>query len=715
MDLEATCNFDYTYSVSFLSGSGSGTGYLDPTSFVRVTYDFTSQDYELYPPTSVVMSSCESGLQISSIELDGEGLGLISSIIEMFESSIADVVEGEMAGLVCNDVLGGEVANMLNDLVSSLNGRLEPYLVSEENDNTLDDALEMENEIEVPVNEDDDPLYIDFQTMRWFDQIQQYLVDNINSLINDIFLENDGVLEVDTSLLDNVNALQISSDFIGIDGTTVNITSLTVKGLDTLYNVELLDPIGKYTLDNSFEWKQLTFILELEATHDPGEISDVIVQKPDAPPVTDAFTMTLTVQDVAVDMAVLLAINTKVLGDLALGSILYLDNLLPCVQSAVEKLAVTQLLVEVGSISAPEITGFLDTEMNLAVNVATDAFFYMYQPVLLQALPNFFESVAKDMLNDMIDEVEAGTCPEPSESMQGIVDYRDLLLPEPDAVEMGGRGGSPYGDLFGIGYSALVDIMSASDEDGMSDMNQAVASMTKGQSGSEGQLYWEDSLFKQSVTVDLNGLNAAITVDVSELRISNIDTIAAPIELLSPVNAEASKLNNSMTIGVGPDSIKASLKLLVFGEGDKTTVDNEMELGISLSGLFMMLDILAKMEEPSFLNFPLKDALNVNCWLATMTTPEMDNYGIRIGEVTVGISDMAMLVEEAQFEINCISCSSPLLIEVEQLFKSEEGVTDATTTVNAILETLSRFMQGDYVQNMIDKMLYEAPYQCPHR
>ena len=51
MDLEATCNFDYTYSVSFLSGSGSGTGYLDPTSFIRVTYDFTSQNYELYPPT----------------------------------------------------------------------------------------------------------------------------------------------------------------------------------------------------------------------------------------------------------------------------------------------------------------------------------------------------------------------------------------------------------------------------------------------------------------------------------------------------------------------------------------------------------------------------------------------------------------------------------------------------------------------------------------
>jgi hypothetical protein len=81
----------------------------------------------------------------------------------------------------------------------------------------------------------------------------------------------------------------------------------------------------------------------------------------------------------------------------------------------------------------------------------------------------------------------------------------------------------------------------------------------------------------------------------------------------------------------------------------------------------------------------------------------------------MGIEDMAMFVEEAQFEVNCISCSSPLMVEIEQLFQSEEGVTDATTTVNAILETLSRFMEGDYIQHIIDQMLYEAPYQCPHR
>jgi hypothetical protein len=106
---------------------------------------------------------------------------------------------------------------------------------------------------------------------------------------------------------------------------------------------------------------------------------------------------------------------------------------------------------------------------------------------------------------------------------------------------------------------------------------------------------------------------------------------------------------------------------------------------------------------------------NVNCWFATIATPELDEYGLRIGEATMGIEDMAMFVEEARLEIKCILCSSPLLLEIKQLFSSEEGVSDATITVNAILETASRFMEGDHIQNQIDKMIYEAPYQCPHR
>jgi hypothetical protein len=650
------------------------------------------------------MSECTSDLQIQNLELEGDSFGIISTLADTFKESIIGMIEGELEGMVCDDVLSTEVLNKLNDVIVSVNGRLEPYLDEEANDQ---DPLEMENAM------DGEEGYVNFQTLRWFDKIQEYVTKNINTLIEGVFLDNNGVLEVDPSLLDN--AAKVDSDFIGLNGTNVTITAITISGLDTLHDVELLDPIGKYTLQNSFQWEELTFRLEMDATHDPSQIADVLVQKPDTPPVTDSFGMVISVKDVEVDMSVLLGINIETLGESVLGSIMYLDNLLPCIRSAVERAAVTQLLVQVAEVTSPEIHGFLDEQMTTVINAATTAFFSMYQSVILQALPSFFGTVVKDMINDKIDEAEKGTCPQPDDSLQGIVDYRDLLLSESQAVEMGGRGGSPYGDLFPAVYGALVDIMAASDENGMSEMNQPVGTMTKNQSGVEGDLYWDGYLFKQSMTVDLNGLNAAIAIAVSDLRISNIDTMGAPIELLGPVTGEASNLNNSASVGVGPDPLKASLKLSVFGEGEKTTIDNEVELGLSVSSLYMILQLLAQMEEPTLLNFPLKDIFNLNCWMATIVTPELDGQGLRIGEVTMKVEDMAMFVEEAQFDFNCISCSSPMLLDMEDYFHSEEGVSDATNTVNAILDTVSRFMEGEFVQNRIDRMLYEAPYQCPHR
>ena len=60
------------------------------------------------------------------------------------------------------------------------------------------------------------------------------------------------------------------------------------------------------------------------------------------------------------------------------------------------------------------------------------------------------------MANGLIEEADGGTCPEPDGSLQGIVDYRELLLAEAQAADMGGKGNSPYGDLIRTVYDALV-------------------------------------------------------------------------------------------------------------------------------------------------------------------------------------------------------------------------------------------------------------------
>ena len=102
--------------------------------------------------------------------------------------------------------------------------------------------------------------------------------------------------------------------------------------------------------------------------------------------------------------------------------------------------------------------------------------------------------------------------------------------------------------------------------------------------------------------------------------------------------------------------------------------------------------------------------------MATIVTPELDEYGNRVGEPDSGLvlRDLAVTVAEAQLDMKCISCSSPMMLELEQAMESQEGVEDTTEVVNMLLEKGINLLGGEYVQSNIDQMLNEAAYHCPH-
>lgn len=132
--------------------------------------------------------------------------------------------------------------------------------------------------------------------------------------------------------------------------------------------------------------------------------------------------------------------------------------------------------------------------------------------------------------------------------------------------------------------------------------------------------------------------------------------------------------------------------------------------------LFLSAEILLQIEELSFLNFPLGDVLNIDCWLSTVVTPVLNKYGLRDSESETGIvlRNLAMAVAEARLDIDCILCTSPLLLELADYFSSPQGVEDTTTVANDIFAYISRLLGGDFIQNRLDKVLAEAQMKCPH-
>jgi hypothetical protein len=107
--LTITCNFLWYYEWSILSvvnGSGSGKAVLDPSSDASISLDIATGR----PPRDVSVNDCSANVQIDDLILDGDGLGAIASVINLFKNLVMGKIEEEVNEAVCSAVneLGNE-------------------------------------------------------------------------------------------------------------------------------------------------------------------------------------------------------------------------------------------------------------------------------------------------------------------------------------------------------------------------------------------------------------------------------------------------------------------------------------------------------------------------------------------------------------------------------------------------------------------------------
>jgi hypothetical protein len=669
----------------------------------------------------------------------GLGGALISTVINALEGSLRDTIEAELNGFVCDEV--GKLDGAFDDLLTETSEWIDDLFLRDDNAEVDDfevvDPLSAEREADVPTDEGGLPMWIDFVEMRdlvreltgleSMDQLAQKIMGDGGGVsdIVDAFLrgsgilDDDGLLVVDPSVVFDSGS---SSSFLEFQDmftrTRLSVTSVSVGGLDSLVanGTSVLDPIGRYTLRNSLRFDRLAFALGVRAEMRPSSESSGAAAAAndidDSPVVRENFTIGIGMRDVLVTFSLFLGANNGTLDGMPLGSIIDFENILPCVLTAVEDAKITEVVVTASDVEAPTLYGLDDADggTGYLVTAVADALFDVYGQVLSNALPSFLAATVKDVATDYInDRMDDDACPKPDDSLTGLVDYRDLLLSEEGAVELMGRGGSPYGGLFRYLYDFVKG------KDGMSRLNELIVTVLGLDSNDEGGIVLAADLFKRNFDISLNGLNAVIEIAISNVTVSNLDSLDV-IKLAMPMMGESSVLDNEVSLGVGPDPIRLSLTLLLKGKVDNMEFDNEVELVLSLVDIDMALQVLAQMKELSLMNFPLEDVTDLNCWISTIVTPLLDKFGTRVGEQDSGLvlRNLAIVVEEARLDMKCIRCTDTAVIEIEQLMQSEDGIADATDIINKVFDYGSDILQGDYIQNVIDRMLNNATYNCPH-
>jgi uncharacterized membrane protein YhiD involved in acid resistance len=145
-------------------------------------------------------------------------------------------------------------------------------------------------------------------------------------------------------------------------------------------------------------------------------------------------------------------------------------------------------------------------------------------------------------------------------------------------------------------------------------------------------------------------------------------------------------------------------------------LSNELDVGLDMYTANVILATVLKIQESRFFSFPLRDILNLDCWMATIPAPRLDSRGVRIkgAEPTLGLEELAANIAKLNLNISCVDCSSPRMHELTELLSESEAKEGTTDVANFILDYVTQLMGGPFLQVKIDRILSEAAYRCPH-
>lgn len=382
------------------------------------------------------------------------------------------------------------------------------------------------------------------------EETREYLRSNATS---------DGDLKANTlvreKLLDEEGKMTVAIDGVSFEsqGLMASLDGFHVMGLDSLSEIEVLLPMSPQTLQHRLRFQNITFVAEAKIQAEGSE---------------EILRVVYSLEDVAILLTTFVAIDLEPLGDIKMGSVLDLDNVLPCLFSRFYDFDLPQLLVTADRVVDPVIQGFVDPEFLSDASESLTELFDRFRSDLKAAIPKVFDITVREVFNAMLEVYRKGerkVCQyAPGTPSSEFIDFRDLLLSPEGSKEFGGGGLSPYGDAFQTVFdlfNSKVGDFNASNTSSINDL--LITPLTESQSNSSGMVEYAGIVLNTNGTIQLAGLNARMRFVVSDAKMENLDTVGKPLDLLQPVRDSPNTLRNSVGVGVGGRPLKLKAKVLI--------------------------------------------------------------------------------------------------------------------------------------------------------
>ena len=753
LGLDMWCELDWRYSWGIFNGDGSAQMHTDNNS-AKTVLSFTSEDFALHAPNGSGVESCSPRILITDINIQGN---FVAQVVNFAEKSIRGTVADKIKDVVCEE-LGTLGSTAVSDVIEIFDGLIEDY--KKPLGPNLADPLRPEQNLVMPQPFDLMDLTDTGNSIGgWFNtalsEIDKMLGSTtedassptgtgrdlgVNKMLRSTVLDENRafVVPVASWPAAAINGGVIFQGHDTLTETTIILKEIRLKGIDTFKLFDPLNTIGSYTLGNKFQLDHLSFEADLSIQMLPSSHSSAVIVNPNAgnkpKPQIENITIKSGVKNLFVDLSFFLALNQDALGDIQLGSMLSLAQIPSCLLGVIHKAKVSGLSVVVDDIEDISVTGFISTGIDRILRTAAELAFKMYKAPILDAMPNFFQIKVREIMNDFLasqidSEKKARTCQQ-DVGNRGFLDFRDLFLSADEAVRLGASGNSPYGDVGPILMNLFKDHVLSNDENGSSRINSLVVRpLTKAQSGTEGLIRYAGDVFgiKTGIVDDLlwSSFAESFELRLFDARIENVDTVQNPI-LLKASEGSAIELNNSVEMGLEdsifgdvPRPLKGSIRTLIEVGGDTPlAMRNDLEVRVEIPSMEVVANFFAPISEKSFMEFPLETLLNMNCWFATIDTPELNDEGLRVekskANLSLAISSLIMTVFSMRLDTSCVSCTTEGFNVLSEVIDAIEDVGTIDEIKNRLVRSTDELLEGEWAQSQLDRYLVDSKRKCPH-
>jgi len=508
----------------------------------------------------------------------------------------------------------------------------------------------------------------------------------VNILLRNYLLDDFGYLEF------NLKDLSFT-----VQGISISASKVRIGGLDTIIEIEPLVVLDPYKMRTSLQIAEMAIFLEFNITTTNGKAIHQVELLYEA-------------KDIIMNIDTRIALNSTEIGQIQIGSLFDSSKIVSCMMRAIPVFEVTTLNLTLGEVQNSVMQGPFSPKLQVELNRILDSLRDEYQKEIISAIPLVAGSTMRDIMNKLIPDIlqsSSKQCPNPPKfQSDGVIDFRELFLSDLESQKLGGRGSTPYGDLFQMLYNVLdseVMQIGASDR---TVLNDWLKTMTEKQSNTTGMIKVVGEALDAQSVIRIADLQADLRIQISDILVQNLDSVGDPLHVLQPVDQQANVLHNKLSVGVDskPLIFEGTL-ILSLDDGANMKIRNEIDLSFFVEDVTLQASILLKLVENSISSFPLVGISDMNCWASTIFPVSNEEAILE----SLQLMDQAYSAGDFEMNISCKSCTSP---NFDKFLLSLYEPRDITAVFQ---EQTSSIMDSGYVQRFIKKFLIEAKKRCPHR